>query len=169
MRYDRHPEVAQRMLANILRMETIAWMIGHQNKPTHADSDMANQEKAEMRKGAELLRQAMDFDDCICKGASRIEAGHRIGRKYRNMDQNLLLALIKMEPDAEELKVMTCPVEQLAAGMVVQEDVYSSHGLLVVAKGQEVNFPLRVKLDSFHEKEPFMEGIKVAIPKATVS
>jgi hypothetical protein len=49
--------------------------------------------------------------------------------------------------------------------MVLQEDVYSAHGLLVVAKGQEVNLPLRLKLDSFHQKEPFMNGVRVSIAK----
>ena len=87
----------------------------------------------------------------------------------KNIDQNLLLALIKMEPEANELAGMTCPVEQLSAGMIVQEDVYSSHGMLVVAKGQEVNLPLRLKLDSFNEKEPFMDGIKVVVPKPSLS
>jgi hypothetical protein len=163
------PAVAQSLLANIPRMDAIAWMIGHQNKAAPMDPDIANREKAEMRKGAEILRQALDFDDFVRKGASRVEAGHRMGRKYKNMDQDLLLTLIKMEPEAHELQVETCPVEQLSTGMIVQEDVYSNHGLLVVAKGQEVNLPLQLKLDSFHEKEPFCDGIKVAIPKPTPS
>ncbi len=163
-RYDRHPEVAQRLLANIPRVETIAWMIGHQNKSVTLDADIANREKAEMRKGAQLLRQALDFDDFVGKGASRVEAGHRLGRKYRELDQDVLLSLIEMEPEVDDLEIMTCPVEQLSTGMIIYEDVYSSQGLLVAAKGQEISLPLRLKLDSFHEKEPFNEGIKVSIP-----
>jgi DNA-binding response OmpR family regulator len=155
VRYERHPEVAQRLLANIPRMESIAWMIGHQNKTAPADSDMANREKAERRKGAELLRQAIDFDDFVRKGASRVEAGHRMGRKYKTMDQNVLLALVKMEPEADEVEVVTYPVEQLSTGMVVEEDVYSERGLLVASKGQEINLALRLKLENFNHKEPF--------------
>jgi CheY-like chemotaxis protein len=168
-RYDRHPEVAQRLLATIPRMEAIAWIIGHQNKTAPVDADLANREKVETRKEAEFLRQAIDFDEITRKGVSRVEAGHRMNRKYKTMDQNVLLSLVKMEPETDELEMMTLPVEQLSTGMVVQEDVYSTHGLLVVAKGQEVNLPLRLKLDSFHQKEPFMNGIRVSISKTPVS
>jgi response regulator RpfG family c-di-GMP phosphodiesterase len=165
LRYDRHPEVAQRLLATIPRMEAIAWMIGHQNKAAPMDSDLANREKVETRKEAELLRQAIDFDEITRKGVSRVEAGHRMSRKYKTIDQSVLLSLVKMEPEADEMEIMTLPVEQVSSGMVLQEDVYSAHGLLVVAKGQEVNLPLRLKLDSFHQKEPFMNGVRVSIAK----
>jgi hypothetical protein len=36
-------------------------------------------------------------------------------------------------------------------------------------QGQEVNLRLRLKLDSFNEKEPFMDGIKVVVPKPSLS
>jgi response regulator RpfG family c-di-GMP phosphodiesterase len=165
VRYDRHPEVAQKLLSTIPRLEDIAWIIAHQNKAVPPDHDLANHGKAERRKTAEFLRLAIDFDDAVRRGASRVEAGHRMGRKYTHLDQDLLLAMIKMEPEADELEVMTCPVEQLGSGMIIQQDVYSSHGLLVVAKGQEVDGALRMKLVSFHEKEAFVEGIKIALPK----
>jgi hypothetical protein len=51
--YNAHPSVAYGLFSRIPRLEPIAWMIEHQNRPIPKDGDP---EQADIRRGAELLR-----------------------------------------------------------------------------------------------------------------
>jgi ActR/RegA family two-component response regulator len=164
VRYDRHPLVAQGLLANIPRMEPIAWMIAHQNRPAPVVHDLADQEAADMRLGAKLLRVALDFDKFFRQSKSRTEAGSTVARRHKNLDPRILHALVQVEPDNDPSQTRTCTIEELSPGMILEEDVYSEHGPLIVAKGQEVTPPLILKLKSF-QKNLIGDGVKVTALK----
>src|SRR5208337_5051205 len=51
--YDAHPSVAYGLLAKIPRLEPIAWVIEHQNRPV---SKVDESDRSEIRMGAEILR-----------------------------------------------------------------------------------------------------------------
>ena len=68
--YDAHPSVAYGLLSKIPRLEPIAWMIEHQNRPITAD----DRREAEIGLGAEILRLTLAYERLIHKGRSRTEA-----------------------------------------------------------------------------------------------
>src|SRR5579862_9085817 len=72
-----HPRVAFDLLSNIPRLEPIAWMIEHQNRPVPADG---GSQQADIRKGAEILRLILAYEDAIHKGSSRNEAADLLAR-----------------------------------------------------------------------------------------
>ncbi len=76
--YDAHPSVAYNLLSKIPRLEPIAWMIEHQNRPFGEIDD-----RAEMRLGAEILRLTLAYEQLIHKGRSR----HRRGASAREPEQ----------------------------------------------------------------------------------
>jgi hypothetical protein len=55
--YDTHPKVAFELLSKIPRLEPIAWMIEHQNRPV---STAEEHEGGEMKTGAEILRLILE-------------------------------------------------------------------------------------------------------------
>lgn len=148
-RYNSHPEVARNLLENIPRMEPIAWMIAHQNRPTSVDSDIADREMADMRLGADLLQVAIAFDDLIRKGKSRVEAANQLMKQYRHVDQKVLFSLVELDPEREDAQGQKCEIFKLSPGMVLAEDIFTKTGALVVTKGQEVTTTLILKLKSY--------------------
>ncbi|HUJ95000.1 MAG TPA: HD domain-containing phosphohydrolase [Terriglobales bacterium] len=166
-RYDAHPLIARDLLVNIPRMEPIAWMIAHQNQPAPVEGDVSDREMADMRLGAELLRATLAFDDLLRKGISRTEAGTRLARQRRDLDSRIFYALVELDPERDDAEVRTCTVEQLAAGMILDEDVYAKDGSLIVARGQEVTVPLTLKLKTFHDKDAIKTTIRVTISKSS--
>ena len=150
--YDTHPGIARDLLGSIPRMDAVAWMIAHQNSPTTVEGDITDRGMADMRLGADLLRVALIFDSSIRQGSSRTEAAHALKRRNKNLDSRILDALIEVEPEASEKKMQMCRIDELAPGMVVDQDLRTDSGFLIVARNQEVTPPLILKLKNYHEK-----------------
>jgi CheY-like chemotaxis protein len=162
--YDAHPAIGQELLKNIPRMEPIAWMIAHQNRPAPVEDDIANRDKAETRLGAEILHAALEFDEWLRKGKSRTEAGTLVARRNRHLDQKVFLALVELEPEKQDVAVRTCTLEELSPGMILDEDVRTGHGLLIAAQAQEVTPFLMQRLKNFHAKNAIQGTVRVSLP-----
>lgn len=145
-RYASHPDIARSLLENIPRMEPIAWMIAHQNRPTTVDTDITDREMADMRLGADLLQVTIAFDDLLRKGRSRVEAANQVMKQYRHVDQKVLFSLIELDPERDQVKGEACAIRQLSAGMTLAKNIYSKTGALVVAEGQQLTSMLILKL-----------------------
>lgn len=168
-RYDAHPQVARDLLASIPRLEPIAWMIAHQNQPLPGDDLTADRETADLRLGAELLRATLNFDDLLRKGYSRTEAAHRLSREHKDLDARIFSALVELDPEVSGRTTRSCSIEELSTGMVLNQEVRTKEGVLVVAKGQEVTFAVIAKLKNFSKKGAIPETTSVIMPKETIS
>ncbi len=162
-RYEAHPQVAHDLVAHIPRMEPIAWMIAHQNRPAAVDTDLLNRDMADMRLGAEILRVVLTFDELVRTGNSRTEAANKVARQNRDLDPRIFHALVELQPESDKREVRSCSTEDLSIGMILEQDVRTSGGLLLVAKGQEITFPLILKLKNFHEKGAAPDTVTVSV------
>ena len=164
--YDAHPSVAYDLLSKIPRLEPIAWMIEHQNQPVpEADGS----EMADMRLGAEILRLTLAFEQLIHKGASRTEAAHTLSRQNKNFSPEFFSALVTLDPNAEDGEIRKCRVEELSPGMIIQQDVRTYEGALLVSKGQAVTSPLLFKLKNFHARRAITGDVTVSTPTTTLA
>jgi response regulator RpfG family c-di-GMP phosphodiesterase len=153
-RFDAHPGVARDLLSKIPRLEPVAWMIAHQNDPAPVVGDLENLQTADIRLGANLLRATLAFDDLMGKGLSKKEAADRLSQEHKDFDPRIFRALRELELDPEEIQTVVhiCTVDELVpVGMVVEQEVRTKAGLLLVAKGQEVTEALILRLKSFQE------------------
>ncbi len=166
--YASHPEVARTLLENIPRMEPIAWMIAHQNRPTSVNSDISDREMADMRVGAELLQVAIAFDDLVRKGRSRVEAANLLMKQHREMDQKVLFSLVELDPEKNDELTRKCNINKLAAGMVLTEDIYTKAGVLVVTKGWEVTTTLVLKLKSLLSVGAITDSVTIVLTEETL-
>jgi hypothetical protein len=123
---------------------------------------------ADMRMGAQLLRTVLHFDALMRSQKSRTEAANLLMRKH-GVDRKVVDALIEVEPEIKQSDVLTCSIEQLALGMIFDQDVRAHDGMLVVARGQEVTAPLLTKLRNFDARGAIDVGIRVTIPKPVAS
>jgi CheY-like chemotaxis protein len=164
--YDAHPSVAYGLLSKIPRLEPVAWMIEHQNRPIR-DADRCD--KAEMRQGAEILRLTLAYERLINNGSTRNEAVHTLANLNKNFSPNFFDALVTLDPNAEEGEIKKCRIEQLLPGMIIQDEIRTPEGTLLVAKGQAVTSPLLSRLKNFHARRVIAGEVIVSMPTTTLS
>jgi len=166
--YAAHPGVAYGLLSNIPRLEPIAWMIEHQNRPVPKEGDP---EQAEIRRGAEILRLVLAYEDAIHKGKSRSEAASLLARLNPRVSSRFFEALVSLDLAAEEQGVKTCRIDELAAGMVIQQEVRTNDGTLVISKGQEVTPTVIFRLENLHARQLIPPNLLVSsgeVPASSV-
>jgi hypothetical protein len=150
--YIDHPLMAQELLKNIPRMESIAWMISHQNRQLPIDWDAGDREMREMRLGAQILRASLAFDLYLRKHRSSVEAALTLKRRFEDLDLRIVDALVELEPETAGDGASSVPIAELTAGLILDEEVRTSSGFLIAAKGQEITAPLLLKLKTFAAK-----------------
>ncbi len=161
-RFSMHPTVARDLLRNIPRMEGIAWMVAQQQSCATAD---CTEVPDNIRVGGAILRLAVAFDDLKIQGMSDREAILELRRTNR-FDQKLLEILGSLEPISSEMQTQVVEIAELKAGMILQEEIRTKTGLLLVGKGQEVTYPLLVRLRNFHQRRTIADKVLAMVPKA---
>ncbi len=164
--YAAHPSVAYDLLSKIPRLEPIAWMIEHQNGPIPTEGGPEN---ADIRRGAEILRLILAYEDSIHKGISRNETVHKLARLNPNFSPALFEALVALDPHAEEEEVKTCRIEELAPGMIIQQEIQGGDGTLIISQGQEVTSTVISKLKNLQARRAISGNITVSVPTAKYS
>ena len=164
--YDAHPRVAFGLLSKIPRLEPIAWMIEHQNRPVSSGEDA---EGGDMRTGAEIPRLILEYEQLIHRGLSRTESAHQLSMRNRNFSPKFFEALVTLDPNAEESEVRKCRIEELTPGMILKEEVRSTTGGLLVSRGQEITPTVIFKLRNFHARQAIAGEVTVSLPKLTLA
>jgi response regulator RpfG family c-di-GMP phosphodiesterase len=150
-RFAAHSRVARDLLAHIPRLEPIAWMISQQlnREPMNSAADGSPLYPEEIVLGAKILRLAAAFDDLRMEGLSHGAAIAKLRKQPDEFDSELVEALGVIKPDDAQMEARKVLTAKLATGMIVQQEIRTSTGALVVPKGQEVTHALLLKLDNF--------------------
>jgi response regulator RpfG family c-di-GMP phosphodiesterase len=152
-RFDAHPSVAQDLLSSIPRMEAVAWMIGQQ-LVKHISQDAPQVpalSKGAITSGARMLKVAVALDSLRIKGLSNEDALAELRSRPAEFDRQFLDALAYLKSQGTTMELRKIPILKLTAGMILQQEVKTHKGLLIVAKGQEVTPPLMARLINFSE------------------
>lgn len=164
--FDAHPNVAYELLSKIPRLEPIAWMVQHQNRPA-ANGDESK--VADMRLGAEILRLILAYEQAIHKGVSRTEAAHVLARQNTDFSPAFFEALVTLDPNAEDGQTRKCRIAELSPGMIIQHEVRSHEGALLVSEGQEVTPTVIFKLKNCHARGAVAGEVTVSTPKSSLA
>jgi ActR/RegA family two-component response regulator len=164
--YDAHPGVASDLLLKIPRLEPIAWMIEHQNSPA---AETSNSGSPDMRMGAEILRLVLEYEKLIHKGKSRTDAVHLLARQNKGFNPEFFQALVSLDPNADEGDIRKCAIEDLAPGMIIQQEVRTNVGDLLVSKGHEVTSTLIFRLKNFQARKAITGTVTVSMPGSTLA
>ena len=141
-------------------------MILHQNRPVDKSEDT---DMPDIRLGAEILRLILAYEQATHKGASRTEAAHMLNRQNPKVGPEFFEALVTLDPNAEDGQTQKCRIDELAPGMIIQQDVHSHAGTLLVSNGQEVTPTVIFKLKNFHSRGSIDAYIKVSASKSALS
>ncbi len=167
VQYDAHPNVAYDLLSKIPRLEPIAWMIERQNQKTSPEAVESGMDG--MRLGAEVLRITLAYEQLIRRGSSRAEAAHSLALQNKNFSPKFFGALVSADPNAEEGEIRRCRIEELSPGMIIQQEVRSNEGALLISKGQAVTPTLISRLKNLRARRSTAAEVTVSMPTTTLA
>jgi response regulator RpfG family c-di-GMP phosphodiesterase len=164
-RFESHPSVARNLLANVRRLEPVAWIISQQLPGPDLQNPPAvpGMQASTLVAGAKILRVAVALDNLTMRGATQEEAVLRL-RHRSEFDPDLVDALGEMKAEGLRMELRKVPIARLSVGMILQQDLKNRAGLLVVGKGQEVTFPLLVRLEHFSAAKLIDNEVMALIP-----
>ena len=143
---DRHPEVAKDLLLKIPRLQTVAQMVQHQGQrgPGRIDSIPP---LAEL--GGRILAVTLEFDELLSVGATPKQAIEAIRQDCSRHDKKILDALSQIQSLAKNTNVILVPLGRMQQSMVLDEDVRTKDGKLIVAKGHELTESSLARLQNY--------------------
>jgi response regulator RpfG family c-di-GMP phosphodiesterase len=163
--FAKHPSMGADLLRHIPRLEAIAAMIGRQQAPA-ADSEALQdpQRQDTVLLGAHILKIIGEFDQLVNSGVSHHDAIRAL--RKRPDPYGIVAALQGMDIDAGETAVRMVTVRDLRPGMILDEDVRSKTGILVLAKGHEVTKVMMERLRSYAQKVEVVEPFRALMARS---
>jgi response regulator RpfG family c-di-GMP phosphodiesterase len=161
---DRVPQVTDQLLMNIPRLELVREILHlHQRKfggeRTVRDSVMADS----LPWGARALKIALDFDLL----ASAPEKNHSIEVLCSRVgwyDPTILKAFVELRGATHRaVQIRETKLRDIQVGMTFDEDIRSSKGVLLIARGQEVTPSLLERVRNFSQELGIREPIRVVV------
>lgn len=164
--FQSHPDVAGELLGRIPRLQTVAKMVVGQNgRVDQLDLPEDPLDWDPQVLGAQIIRLSMEFDRLVTyQGLSPKISFRKLGESDEKYPLVILNALEKSPLAKSELGLKMLGVAELATGMVLDEDVLGSNGLMLAPKGQSVNSTVLARLRNFAHSLGIKEPIRVLAP-----
>lgn len=168
--YEKATSGGARLLASIPRMENIAAIIRYQHKRYDGGGIPADDVKAEkIPLGSRALRIVLAYDELKMRGLEGAELYDELKTRRGEFDPRLLELLAEEPAEAKGRKRLRVPANKLVLGMVIEQDVESDWGSLLVCEGQEVTDTIREHLMKFFMDGKLKEQISVSIEDTEVA
>ena len=151
--------MAERLLESIPRLETIARIVRGQNEtsiPLTWDPPPADL----VALGTAVLRVALEFDRLVALGAIRRAALGEM-RQRGTWPERLLDALESVAAETDDRAARRLKVNELDTGMIVDQDVHTANGVLLLTKGEELTLPVIARLKSFAKTVGIQQHLRV--------
>lgn len=149
----RLPTLTDELLGHIPRLEVVRDILKSWPKAFAAPTAPLQPDAAVARRGAALLRIAVDFDALESGAAGGDEPAHTalaaMGKRDGQYDPEILAALVAVRSGANRLDVRDLSIDELKPGMVLYEDFKLATGALLVARGYEITERLLERVRNF--------------------
>jgi len=149
-RFNAHPQAGMDLLAHIPRLEPVAWMIGQQLKKTipEVPAGVPEPSAKDIVLGAKILKLALAFDDLKMKSLSTEHAIARLHTRRGEFERELVDGLNDIVDPVQRLVLRKVSTLKLAVGMIIEQEILTAEGVLLVAKSQEITPALLAKLEN---------------------
>ena len=163
--FDIHPRIAYDLLTHIPRMEEVAEIIAYQEK--HFDGlgnpkDLRQGEAIPL--GARILKVVLDFDMLEAKGVLKGKALKELKKRAGWYDHAVLNTLETILGDEAKYERRDVTIQELKAYMILNEDIRTGKGQLLITRGQEVSRIMINRLENFAKNAGIKEPICVFMP-----
>lgn len=155
-----HPEITARLLSNIPRLEVVAEIVRMQQKPEADPSAIGP-----LRHGGQTLHLALELDRKILRDIDCHSAVRQL-RGAGRFDLRMLDAIESYSPTRVEFDARLLLIRQLRPGMVLDEDVVSKVGnVLILKAGTTLTHTWIERIGNFAQTRGAPERIRVRIPR----
>jgi len=162
---DAHPKVGRDLVSRIPRLESVAEIIGYQEKRFNGEGPPKDSKGGEdIPKGARILKVALDFDRLLARREKSAEAYAEMERRADEYDPAVLGTLRAALKDEIKYQARTVGIEELATHMVMAQDIVSKGGFPMMSEGQEVTPYLLERLRNLEAKSVIQGPFKVQVP-----
>lgn len=145
---ENHPQVAEKLISQIPRLEKVAAIIGMQMPPKEQwDGEHEALIRDEVRLGAQILQIALAYDRLLGQGESQ-SAALALLQGQSLYDPELLAVLAEYEGRIRYGNIARISYQDLLPGMVMAEDVLAKDGAVLIWKDEEVSWAKIQSLDS---------------------
>lgn len=155
------PSIACGLLGSIPRLWPIARMI---EGPQSGAVGAGTRRDPEVDLGSRLLQAALGLDERLMRGERLYEAIRSMKSTPEGFDTAMLVALENLPPADEAVEVRNVSLAGLRLAMILDGDVRSQDGLLLVARGQEVTRAVLERLRNFAAVAGVNEPFRVLVP-----
>lgn len=162
-KYEGHAAIASQMLAKIPRMGAIAQIIAQQSGSETPIEAATPEERQEIEFGIQLLRVGLAYDERLSRGMSPQEAAGWVQLQFKGLDRALLSVLDGLGV-AVPVQHRKCAIRELSAGMILEQDLRTAAGLLIVGKGQELSQPWIDRLQEYLRRGVIEGTLEVHVP-----
>jgi response regulator RpfG family c-di-GMP phosphodiesterase len=167
--FEAHAEAGARLVANVPRLEAVADMVRRQESaPILAGQAARMAESDPGLVGGQLLRVAIAMDRHLRRGEEPEAALAALAREPGTYSAELLGTLRGLQFERAHSAVRAIRAEELVEGMLLEEDVRTRAGVLLVARGHEVTGGIREHLRRASQRgelrEPFQVRLQLTRP-----
>ena len=169
---DRARVLSRELLSHIPRMEEVQATLRDMDTP-YAKSLRPGDRRPgrELPWGARALKLIRDFDTLHARGATANDAIHELRQRKGLYDSSLLKALARIEgvlDDGAEFDVDCIAMAQLKPGMLLEKDVTTATGGLIVPAGQRVTPVILDRLRNYGRGVGVKEPIHVRVEQVSL-
>jgi response regulator RpfG family c-di-GMP phosphodiesterase len=168
-RFKMHPSIAFELLSRVPRLEMVAAMIaGQRGQPPGKGRQPLSASTEPSELGALLLKIAVDFDQFLLHGMAAKEALGKLKGRPEEYYAAAVAALETLSNESVPFVTQEISIREMSIGMILDEDLRSSNGILMVARNQEISYPLLVRIRNLHQKSPIPGNIRVKVPQRVI-
>ena len=161
-----NPKISADLIKNIPRMEQVAEIILYQNKHFDGSGQPDDKRWGELIPlGSRILKVALDFDLLEAQGISKGDALTQMYDRNGWYDLEILDALEKVVVGLEkDFQVREVKVFELKARMILDQDVRSTTGQLLISRRRQLNAVSLRRLRYFEQNSSIQQPIRVLVP-----
>ena len=155
-----HAKIGADLLGSIPRLDAIADSVRYQER-NYDGSGFPQEGPAgiEIPLGARLLKVILDFDAFETSGAGTREAIGQLRARAERYDPTILDALESLLKQVSTGPTQMVEINALTDNMVIADDIRTTKGVLLVAKGQEATFSVRRHLQNYADNDQIQKEV----------
>lgn len=154
--FSTHPSIAARLLENIPRMGKVSEIVRHQNSPCSKKPPM----------GARILKVCFDFDQMKQGGATPEKTVAYMRGKPEVYDGSVMDALEHFLGESAKHECSYLTVADLEPGMVMQADMVTETGTILLQHGQTLSEASHLRIQTFSDLLHIKEPVCAVMPEA---
>ena len=139
--------------------------------PTHACGRQSGRAAdARHTSGSGDTRLTLAYENLIHKGTSRTEAAHTLSRQNKKNQSRIFPRPGVVGPECQRgRREKSAAFRSFAPGIIIQQEVRTMDGVLLVSKGQAVTSPLLLRLKNLHARRSIGPEVIASMPSTTLA